>query len=76
MVCIHPDDCSHSTDLISAVSDFFARTQLRGLIRCGVRCSDKKCTAETCDIGWSRPGFFDGSEDEMTLKRCIARYHM
>ena len=27
------------------------------------------------DLGWSRVGFFDNSEDEVALKHCIARYH-
>ena len=27
------------------------------------------------NLGWSQPGFFDYSKDEVALMRCIARYH-
>ena len=27
------------------------------------------------DLGWSRPGYFDDSEDEVALMYCTARYY-
>ncbi len=27
------------------------------------------------DLGWTRPGFFDTSDDERALQHALARYH-
>ena len=68
------DDKVYSVELVGAVRGYWW-FNMNFLLKVQQVLRQGSFVEKMYDLGWTRPGYFDGQEDELALHHALARYH-